>query len=101
MAMVEIEPIAAGGPDGTHKPRQRALGSHDAGMGDMLHYDAERLRILIERHQLYTGSARAHELLENWDEALTHFVKIMPKDYRQALIDMETERQAAAHVAAE
>jgi glutamate synthase (NADPH) large chain len=101
MAMVEIEPITAGGPDGSHKPRQRALGSHDAGMGDMLHYDAERLRILIERHQLYTGSARAHELLETWDEALTHFVKIMPKDYRQALLDMETERQAAAHVAAE
>ena len=31
-------------------------------MGDMLRFDAERLRILIERHHLHTGSARAREL---------------------------------------
>ena len=52
-------------------------------------------------HLLYTGSARARAILDNWDEAVTSFVKVMPKDYRQALTDMETERQAAAHVAAE
>jgi glutamate synthase (NADPH/NADH) large chain len=101
MAMVETGAIASGGPDETRKPRQKALGSHDAGMGDMLHFDAERLRILIERHKLYTGSRRATQILENWDEAVTKFVKVMPKDYRQALLDMETERQSAAHVAAE
>ena len=39
-------------------------------MGDMLRFDAERLRILVERHLLYTGSARAAQLLDNWDEAL-------------------------------
>ena len=39
-------------------------------MGDMLRFDAERLRILVERHLLYTGSARARELLEDWDDAL-------------------------------
>ena len=42
----------------------------DNGMGDMLRFDAERLRILIERHQLHTGSARARELLDDWDNAL-------------------------------
>ena len=36
-----------------------ALGAEDSGMGDMLRFDAERLRILVERHQLHTGSARA------------------------------------------
>ena len=45
-------------------PLQRAPGSHDSGMGDMLRYDVERLRILVERHLLYTGSARAREILE-------------------------------------
>ena len=39
-------------------------------MGDLLRFDAERLRILVERHLLYTGSARARELLDNWDDAL-------------------------------
>jgi glutamate synthase (NADPH/NADH) large chain len=70
-------------------------------MGDMLAFDAERLRILVERHLLHTGSARARMLLENWDSALGHFVKVMPKDYRRALTDMEAERLAAKTVAAE
>ena len=39
-------------------------------MGDMLRFDAERLRILVERHKLHTGSARARELLDDWDRAL-------------------------------
>ena len=39
----------------------------DFGMGDMLRHDAERLRILVERHQLHTGSARAAALLDDWD----------------------------------
>ena len=65
-------------------------------MGDMLRFDAERLKILIERHLLYTGSARARSLLDNWDESLKHFVKVMPIDYRRALLDLKAERQAAA-----
>ena len=48
-------------------------------MGDMLRFDAERLRILVERHQLHTGSARARALLDDWDEALAQFVKVMPQ----------------------
>ena len=40
-------------------------------------------------------------ILDNWDVELTKFVKVMPKDYRGALVQMETERLAAATVAAE
>ena len=40
-------------------------------------------------------------ILDNWDQAVGQFVKVMPKDYRAALTQMETERQAAATVAAE
>jgi len=71
------------------------------GMGDMLRFDAERLRILIERHLLYTGSERAREILDNWEASLPAFMKVMPKDYRRALTDMAAERLAAAAVAAE
>jgi glutamate synthase (NADPH/NADH) large chain len=73
----------------------------NAGMGDVLRFDAERLRILIERHHLHTGSRRAAEILENWDRALGSFVKVMPKDYRRALTEMAAERTASAAVAAE
>ena len=76
-AMVELEPVGPADPavaddaDDPARPRQRALDVEDSGMGDMLRFDAERLRILIERHHLHTGSARARELLENWDDALS------------------------------
>ena len=48
-------------------------------MGDPLRFDGQRLRILIERHLLYTGSARARLLLDDWDNTLAAFVKVTPK----------------------
>jgi glutamate synthase (NADPH/NADH) large chain len=66
-----------------------------------LRFDAERLRILVERHHLHTGSARAAALLADWDKALASFVKVTPKDYRRALEDLAAERAAAKAVAAE
>jgi glutamate synthase (NADPH/NADH) large chain len=106
-AMVELElvPPAQQPPfnvaDETHRPMQRSLSVENAGMGDMLRFDAERLRILIERHHLHTGSARAAEILGNWDQAVASFVKVMPTDYRRALLDLQSAGEAAAAVAAE
>jgi glutamate synthase (NADPH/NADH) large chain len=102
-AMVELEDIAPLGSsgDGPGRPSQRSISVEDNGMGDMLAFDAERLRILIERHKLYTGSKRAAEILDDWDAALPHLSKVMPKDYRRALTEMATEHMAAAAVAAE
>jgi glutamate synthase (NADPH/NADH) large chain len=104
-AMVEVERIAPAGPvgavDDADRPKQRSVSVENNGMGDMLRFDAERLRILIERHHLHTKSARAAEILANWDQALTSFVKVMPTDYRKALTDLATDRATAAAVAAE
>ena len=53
--MVELEPVAAADRDAAddpERPRQRALSVEDSGMGDLLRFDAERLRILVERHLL-------------------------------------------------
>ncbi len=102
-AMVDVLPISAerDEEDGTGRPQQRAQNVHDTGMGDMLRHDAERLRILVERHKLHTGSKRAAELLDNWDAALAKFVKVMPRDYAAALKQLEAERDEAATVAAE
>jgi len=101
-SMCDLESVTATNlSDDPRRPRQKSLGSHDAGMGDMLRFDAERLKILVERHLLYTDSARAREILDNWDQAVGKFVKVMPKEYRSALTKLETERQAAATVAAE
>jgi len=102
-AQVDLLPVAAG-PDadeGTGRPSQRPRSVNDFGMGDMLHHDAERLRILVERHQLHTGSALASELLADWDAALGRFVKVMPRDYAAALKRLEAERAEAESVAAQ
>ncbi|OZA93436.1 MAG: hypothetical protein B7X57_05030 [Erythrobacter sp. 34-65-8] len=103
LAQVDLEPVTTSidADEGTGRPKQRGTSVNDFGMGDMLRHDAERLRILMERHKLHTGSQRATELLENWDEALRHFVKVMPRDYANALRTLEAERLEAASVAAE
>jgi glutamate synthase (NADPH/NADH) large chain len=103
LAMVEVEPIdpAVANDVEEGRPHQRAASVHDYGMGDMLRHDAERLRILLERHHLHTGSAQAGALLDDWQNTLTRFVKVMPRDYRRALQQLEAERLAAATVAAE
>ena len=102
-AQVELEPLSseADEDEGTGRPSQRTRSVNDLGMGDMLRHDAERLRILIERHQLHTGSKVASDLLADWDIALTKFVKVMPTDYKRALEALEAERLEATSVAAE
>jgi glutamate synthase (NADPH/NADH) large chain len=95
MAQVDLEPIPATSADGPGRPRQRSVSVDDNGMGDPLSFDAERLRILVERHLLFTGSAKARALLDDWDAALKCFVKVMPRDYRRALTDLRRENLAA------
>ncbi|MFN2099504.1 glutamate synthase large subunit [Altererythrobacter sp. MF3-039] len=103
LAQVELREISDS-PDedeGTGRPQQRPQSVHDFGMGDMLRHDAERLRILVERHKLHTGSAKAAQILDNWHAELGNFVKVMPTDYERALKQLEAERENAASVAAE
>ena len=64
-------------------PNCRANGRsvfYDPGMGDLLRFDAERLRVLIERHLMQTGSAPGQQLLDNRMKRWA-FVKVMPTDY--------------------
>jgi glutamate synthase domain-containing protein 3 len=53
--------------------------------------DRTQLRTMIEQHHGYTGSAQARMILENWDECLPLFVKVMPIDYRKVLERMRME----------
>ncbi|MGE0256271.1 MAG: glutamate synthase large subunit [Alphaproteobacteria bacterium] len=103
LAMVELEAIAIaepGGADDAGRPQPQARSASDSGMGDMLRFDAERLRLLVERHVQRTGSARAKALLADWARAQGQFVKVMPKDYRRALMELRADAAAEA-VAAE
>jgi glutamate synthase (NADPH/NADH) large chain len=88
LASVELESI----PEGN---------TSNADLSDMLAYDAERLRWLVQRHLVATGSARAKALLDDWSVALTHFVKVIPTEYRRALLDLRAEAAIPLTVAAE
>ncbi|HHH13378.1 MAG TPA: glutamate synthase subunit alpha, partial [Thiolapillus brandeum] len=96
LAQVELEPIEEedealerlehlGGDLETHG---RVDVSHD-----MTRYDAIRLRQLIERHLHYTNSEVARKILDNWAEYLPKFVKVMPVEYRRALMELQAEQQ--------
>ncbi|MDA1347910.1 MAG: glutamate synthase large subunit, partial [Chloroflexi bacterium] len=47
--------------------------------------DRSVLRRMIEDHLHYTDSSNARRVLDNWDDMLPRFVKVMPIDYKRAL----------------
>ncbi len=63
--------------------------------------DIATLRRLMENHLHYTGSARARQLLDNWEETLSLMVKVMPMEYRRALGKMAQEDLEARRTEAE
>jgi len=98
MSMVDIAPIADEERFMTEEEAQSGdLESH--GMvdvsGDMTRHDEQRLKGLIESHLRHTGSARAREILDNWNDYLTKFVKVMPIEYRRVLQEMQAKSAAA------
>ncbi len=65
---------------------------------DMTRFDSIRLRQLIEKHLHYTNSAVAMRILDNWEDYLPKFVKVMPVEYRRALEEMQAQKMADAAV---
>ncbi|MDP6622770.1 MAG: glutamate synthase large subunit [Alphaproteobacteria bacterium] len=92
MAMVELQPISDEDRVLEDLDHQRGdLETHGRVdiVHDMTRYDAQRLYMLIENHLRYTNSERARLILDNWDDYLPKFVKVMPVDYRRALQEMQ------------
>lgn len=53
--------------------------------------DISTLKELIENHYNYTLSPQAQRILENWESELPKFIKVLPEEYKQALIRLEKE----------
>ncbi|MBI5120512.1 MAG: glutamate synthase large subunit [Rhodospirillales bacterium] len=93
LAMVELEPVKDEADAlETHEHQGNDLEAHGRVdiMADMTRFDAQRLHQIVENHHRYTGSKRAHDILLNWVHYLPKFKKVMPVDYRRALLDMQT-----------
>jgi len=48
------------------------------------------LQALIEKHYRYTDSAVARKVLDNWEQSLRQFIKVMPTDYKRVLEERRT-----------
>ena len=55
--------------------------------------DIVALEDLIRRHERWTHSARAQQILERWRDMVGRFVKVMPIDYRRALQRLRQREQ--------
>ena len=99
LSMVEIQPVQEEddlleklhhhGGDIEHKGRIDIS-------SNMNRFDDERLHRLISQHLHYTGSERARTILDNWAAFRPKFRKVMPVEYRRALIEMERARYGVA-----
>jgi len=54
-------------------------------IGELNEDDADTVFNMISDHYNYTGSKKAAKLLENWDESLKLFKKIVPNAYKLIL----------------
>jgi glutamate synthase (NADPH/NADH) large chain len=58
--------------------------------------DEVTLLALINKHAEYTGSVRAKAILADWDNARGKFVKVMPNEYKRALIELAEDKALIA-----
>jgi glutamate synthase domain-containing protein 3 len=39
----------------------------------------------VSNHAKFTGSTVAQRIVDNWNDELKHFIKVMPKDFKRVL----------------
>ena len=60
-------------------------------------YDEEeidKVKGMIEKHRDLTDSSVAKRILDEWEEFLPRFIKVMPTDYKRALAELAGEQPA-------
>jgi glutamate synthase (NADPH/NADH) large chain len=52
---------------------------------ELLDFDKERLKILINKHVKNTSSPIGKRIIKNWPDLLGNFIKVVPNDFRRVL----------------
>ena len=63
--------------------------------------DADDLTVLsglLTEHRDETGSPVAAAILDDWDVARGHFVKVMPRDYKKVLVAIDAAERSGRDV---
>ncbi|MFG6495122.1 glutamate synthase large subunit [Fictibacillus sp. UD] len=56
--------------------------------------ETEAVKQQIINHYAYTQSEKAAAILQNWKTAQSHFVKVIPKDYKEMIKKIDEEKKA-------
>jgi glutamate synthase (ferredoxin) len=72
-------------PKGTFRPK---VNKEMVDLEDLDSGDVEYLRSQIEKHVELTGSARGRAILDGWAQEQSRFVKVMPTDYKRAMLEL-------------
>ncbi|XP_041013908.1 glutamate synthase 1 [NADH], chloroplastic-like isoform X1 [Juglans microcarpa x Juglans regia] len=57
--------------------------------------DIMTVRMMVQQHQRHTNSQLAKEVLANFENLLPKFIKVFPREYKQALANMKAEVAAS------
>ncbi|MDR0703809.1 MAG: glutamate synthase large subunit [Planctomycetaceae bacterium] len=68
-----------------------------------LEADIQKLYEMIQKHFQYTNSAKAKEMLDNWERTKNLFVKVIPMEYRAALgltnpVDLQSRKTSEQQI---
>jgi glutamate synthase domain-containing protein 3 len=61
--------------------------------------DILTIKKLIQEHQHYTGSSVAQSILDDWDNTVSQFIKVYPRDYRRVLEERKNKAEKLGEVA--
>ena len=70
-------------------------GWHSEARGSERETDEAILKRQIERHFKFTGSTRARNILDDWNNEREKFVKVLPTEYKRALGELWAAAQTA------
>ncbi|WP_422658182.1 glutamate synthase large subunit [Paenibacillus sp. EC2-1] len=48
---------------------------------------------MIQRHSMYTDSMLAMKILSDWDQSIRRFVRVIPKDYKRMILQIEKAQE--------
>jgi len=56
--------------------------------------EIEEVKGMVRRHVKYTSSEHAQRILNNWDDNVEKFIKVIPKDYKRMLEQIEIAKSS-------
>lgn len=71
----------------------------DRGIWHLGQTDEAIVKKLLEDHNRWTGSLRAREILDHWNDMRGKFVKVFPNEYKRALGEIHAAKEAGATIA--